>query len=166
MGNFSLQRSPWKFFNLQMGPSDPCLLSSSSVSLASPLLPFCHRRPSPAPRPKLHLQPLYKPTRRLRVFHRSTSSPLSSSPRATSLPFLFRTASVTGHGHLLLIHRRALVAAPSRNATSLLTPSIPADPFQAAQASFACAPTAAAHLHCRRPLLHVELPLPTFLSLS
>jgi hypothetical protein len=96
MGNLSLQRSPWKFFNLQRGPSDSCLPSSSSVTLASPLLPFCHRRPSPVPCPKLHLQPLCKPTRRLRIFHRSTSSPLSSSPRAISLSFLFWTAIVTG----------------------------------------------------------------------
>jgi hypothetical protein len=165
MGNLSLQRSPWKFFYLQMGPPDTCLfffLCHPRFLSALLLLP----PPIAGAAPELHLQLLYMPTRRLRVFHRPTSSPLSPSPCATSLPLLSRTASTTGRGNLLLIHRRTLVAASGRNATSLLTLSIPGNPFQAARASSACVPTAAAHLHCRRPLLHVELPLPTSLSLS
>jgi hypothetical protein len=165
MGNLSLQRSPWKFFYLQTGPPDTCMFFF-----------LCHHRflsvllllppPIAGAVPELHLQPLYMPTRRLRVFHRPTSSPLSSSPCATSLPLLSRTASTTGRGNLLLIHRRALVATPARNAASLLTLSIPSNPFQSSASPSACVPTAAAHLHCRRPLLHLELPLPTSLSLS
>jgi hypothetical protein len=49
---------------LQRGPSDSCLPSSSSVTHASPLLPFCHCRSPPAPCPKLYLLLAYLPTRR------------------------------------------------------------------------------------------------------
>jgi hypothetical protein len=69
MGNFSLQRSPWKFLKLQTGPSDSCLLLLPLSPSLSPLLCFCpaaHRRCSArAPPPataRAHASPEGLPT--------------------------------------------------------------------------------------------------------
>jgi hypothetical protein len=64
MGNFSLQRSPWKFWELQTSPSDSRLPSSSSGTAASPSVPLCHRRSPLAQAPELHLQLQHTSTRR------------------------------------------------------------------------------------------------------
>jgi hypothetical protein len=102
MGNLSLQRSPWKFFNLQMGPSDSCLLSSSSVSLASSLLCFCFRRSPPA-------TPRAPPPAEFSSTRRSTALP----------PLLILCASLPTECHEVL----AVLAPPKRRPPSVRRPA-------------------------------------------